>query len=721
MCFRDDVTLRILETGGYDGPSLWHDRPVVWGIVARASAETPDIDRLLVLHLEIEALDRRLDRTRLTPYSLPPIPDRVDAPWMLAWATAGLQRLAGDNVSFFGARELEEAGTSEIVVECGHQQTGLLALRIALQQLNASADANRVRMALELEQAFAKRLAPVSASRRPTAGLACILEAARTREIPITSLDPHGLVRELGHGVYRRRLRHTSTSNTSYLGTLIAQDKHLSLHYLAECGLPVPDTLLARDAGQAVANARQIGFPVVVKPNDEGNSAGLHLDLRNEEEVRAAFEVAAGISRSGTVVVQRFLTERHYRVLVVGDRIVGIAERIAAHVVGDGEHSIRELAEIENRNPRRGTLMSDRLKTIAIDETSERILVKQGFSLDDVPHPGLRLELQRIDDLEAGGEAIIQTGKTHPDNEAIIVSAVRAMELDIAGVDLVATDIEASIWETSGGILEVNRDTGFALIQFPTSEGAIDPGPAVIESLFPPGAPVRVPLVAVTGGSGTGAVTRAIGRLLTALGLVTGVAVGDELLLGDRSLVGIDGAGARGKRRILLHPMVEMAVLEIRPDEIVAEGLAFERCDVAVVTSLSGMAPAGLPEAESVICRVVTPEGVLVVAANAPQAVELARGSGSSLVLYGCADDADTIDWHRADGGRAVWLQSKSGTSELVIDWAEGRLETAPLPGRIEGRGRVVAAGFAAVLALGLPRDAVLQLARDGGTFLQVG
>src|SRR5690606_2965562 len=123
------------------------------------------------------------------------------------------------------------------------------------------------------------------------------------------------------------------------------------------------------------------------------------------------------------------------------------------------------------------------------------------------------------------------------------------------------------------------------------------------------------------------------GRLLTALGPVTGVAVGDELLLGDRGLVGIDGAGARGKRRILLHPMVEMAVLEIRPDEIVAEGLAFERCDVAVVTSLSGMAPAGLPEAESVICRVVTPEGVLVVAANAPQAVELARGSGSSLVL----------------------------------------------------------------------------------------
>lgn len=711
------MALQILELVGFDGPSLWYDRPVVRAIVADSLAGASDNHRLLAFPRLIEALDFRLDRTKLAPYSLPPLPDREEACWRLAWAATGLQRLAGDDVSFFTARELESPGTSEVVVECWHQQTGSLALRMALQSLNSAPADNHDRAALE--EAFLQRLVPVAASRRPTEGLGCILAAAQARGIPITSNDPRGLVRELGHGIYRRRLRHTSTSNTSYIGTLIARDKQLSLHYLAECGLPAPETLLARDAERAVANARQIGYPVVVKPNDEGNSAGLHLDLRDDAEVRAAFAEAARISRSGTVVVQRYLTERHYRVLVVADRIVGIAERIAAHVVGDGHHSVRELAEIENRNPRRGTRKSDRLKVLVVDETTERLLKKQGISLDDAPPAGLRVELQRIDDLETGGEAIMQMGAVHPDNEAIILSAVRAMELDIAGVDLVAADIEASMWETSGGILEVNCDTGFALIQFPTSEGAVDPGPAVIESLFPMEAPVRVPLVAVTGGSETSVMARSIGRLLTAAGHVTGVALGDELFLGDRKLSGIDGAGARGKRRILLHPMVEMAVLEIRPDEIVSEGLAFDRCDVAVVTSLSRAAPAGLPEAESVVCRVVTPEGALVVAANAPEVLELARDSGRAVVLYGCADDVAAIDQHREAGGRAVWVQSKGDAGELVIDRAEGTLETVALPELIKGGGRMVAAAFAAMLALDVPGETVRRLARDCDGFFR--
>ncbi len=711
------MALRIVDEAAFDGPSLWHDRPVVRVVVVGRVAGALDDSRLLAFREAIEALDRRLDRTQLDPRPLPPAPARLDAPWLLAWAAVGLQRLAGDDVGFFAARDLESAGTSEVVVECLHRQTGLQALHIALHSLNFAAVDCRERMAAELVQAFTNRFVPVSASRRPTAELGCILMAARARGIPITSVDPRGLVRELGHGVHRRRLRHTSTSNTSYIGTLIARDKQLSLHYLAECGLPVPETLVAQDADQAVSNARQIGFPVVIKPNDEGNSAGLHLDVRNEDEARAAFAEAARISRSGTVVVQRYLTERHYRVLVVGDRIVGIAERIAAHVVGDGEHSVHELVKAENQNPRRGTRKSDRLKRIVIDETTMRLLEKQGLTLEDVPPKGLLVGLQRIDDLETGGEAIMKTGPVHPDNEKIILSAVRAIELDIAGVDLVAADIGQSIWETSGGILEVNCDTGFALIQFPTSEGAIDPGPAVIESLFPLGAPVRVPLVAVTGDDDRSEVAGLIGRLLTDMGHATGIALQNGLYLGTTRLSGFEGEGVAAKRRMLLNPSVETAVLEIPSDEMVAEGLAFEACDVAVVTGLSGASPEGLPEAESVVCRLVTPEGSIVVTADDPEAVELARSYGRAVVSYGVEANME----RRRSGDRAVWWRETDDGGVLTIEWEGDDPGMVTVASKLGVSGRALAAAVGAVLALGIPRETIWQGMGDAGIAAVVG
>lgn len=707
------MAFRIVQESAYDGPSLWHDRPVVRVIVE--GRLTTGGDELLALGRHLEQLESKVDRTRITPRSLPPLPERLDAPWVLAWMALGLQRLAGDDVTTFSARELEPPDTSEVVVACVHRQTGMLALRIALYALNASAGGNQGRVSDFLDEAFSKRLVPVAASRRPTVELSCILEAARARGIPITSVDPHGAVRELGHGVYRRRLRHTSTSNTSYLGTLISREKHLSLHYLAEFGLPVVKTLVARDAEQAVSAAREIGFPVAIKPNDEGNSAGLYLDVRDEDEVRVAFEAAARTSRSGTVAVQPFLTDRHYRVLVAGDRIVGIAERIAAHVVGDGEHTVRELVEIENRNPRRGTHKSDRLKKIVLDDTSERLLAKQGLTLNDVPPQGLEVQLQRIDDLDTGGEAIIQTGRVHPDNEAIILSAVRAMELDIAGVDLIAEDIGTSIWESSGGILEVNSDTGFSLIQFPTSEGAIDPGPAVIESLFPAGSPVRVPLVAVTGDRDRSAVARLAGRMLAASGQTTGIALQDGLYLGATRLSGFKGVGVAAKRRILLNPAVESAVLEISPDEIVEEGLAFEQCDAAVVTWLSKSAPEELGPAEAVLVRTVAPGGAVVALVEDEAVVTLARRMGRSVLLFGRGDEAEKRMRERNPDDGVVLLDANG---VLEITW-RGETWSGPIGFAAEGCSAGVLAAIGAVVVAGVPVTSVPYVLHAAGVFLQ--
>ena len=696
------MTFAILHEQAYDGPSLWLDRPVV-RIILRSA---PGVSSAEPLHASIEELGSKLSRERFDPLPLPKTPDRLEPPWWLGWGAIGLQRLAGDDVAFFSVRPLEQSDLSDVVVECRHRKTGLLAVRLALQQMLSLTTNARSRF--DLETAFTRQLALVASSRRPDSASGCILAAARARGIPIVSIDPRGRVNELGTGVYRRRLFNTTTSNTSSIGEWISGDKYLSLHYLRECGLPAPETSMARNSERTVELAREIGFPVVVKPIDEGDAAGVHVDLRSDDEVRAAFDDAAATSGSGTVVVQRYLIGKEYRFLVVGGQIVALIHRAPAHVVGDGMHSIRELVEIENRDPRRGKKKSDRLKKIEIDRKLLWMLERQGLGLEDVPIVGAQVPLKPTGHITAGGEAIEMTGAVHPENAEIVVAAARALEVDIAGIDLIAEDIERSIWETSGGIVEVNCGPGFWIHQFPSAGVDIDPGPAVIETLFPMGAPVRVPLVAVTGGHDTGAISRMIGRLLTTAGCTAGIASEDELYLGVTRLGGIDGHGIAGKRRILLNPAVELAVLEITPEEIVEQGLAFDVCDVAVVTSLSSAAPAGLARAESVVCRQVAPDGMLVVPADDREAVEFTRSFNRPIVLYGVARDLAAIQRYREDTDRIVTARSGGeGTVLVEVGLGDGSAEILTLT--LDARPSTVAAAVGAVLALGISVVALRQ------------
>ncbi len=703
--------IEIVQQDVFEGPNLWLDRPVLRVVVHGdlVTASTPD--RAQTVRDQLQHLHDSLDRRKFDPLELSPPPDTLGTAWWLAWTSIGLQRLAGEDVSFFDVRIIDPAHTSEIVIECRNAQTGLLAVRLALRQLNVLRVGEQVNA--ELEDALTKRLAIVAASRRPSVDVGCILDAARARGIPVTSIDPRGRIHELGHGIYRRRLFNTTTSNTSAIGSSIAGDKDLSLHYLREMGLPVPETGVARDAERAVELAREIGFPVVVKPIDEGDAAGVRVDLRNEEEVRAAFAHAAAMSGSSTAVVQRHLVGREYRFLVIGGQIVGMVARVPAHVMGDGHHTVRELVELENDRPARGTRKRDRLKTIEIGEKALSMLERQGLALDDIPSEGRWVQLNATGHITAGGEAIEMTAAVHPENAEIVIAAARALEVDIAGIDLIAEDIERSIWETSGGIVEVNCGPGFWIHQFPSAGMDVDPGPAVIATLFPVGAPVRIPLVAVTGGGDTEKISRLIGRFLTVAGYAPGIAIGGELYLGDTRLGGIDGRGIAGKRRMLLNPAVEMAVLEITPEEIVEQGLAFDICDVAVVTSLSDATVPGLPPAESVVCRQVAPGGVILVPAHAPEMVEFARGFERPLVMYGTDWDAATIQHLRREGDRTVTAgEIVDGAVRLEIQWGSRPAELLRLVA--DAAPATIAAAVAVILALGVPDDRLRQAPPDG-------
>src|SRR6187401_924913 len=177
-----------------------------------------------------------------------------------------------------------------------------------------------------------------------------LIDEAVSHDIPFFQLDRHSIVK-FGHGVHQQRIRATMTSLTSAIGVDVASDKSLTNRLLDSAGLPVPRADVVDTEDGAAAVAKRLGFPLVVKPLDGNHGRGVHLDLRSEDEVAAAFPAAEAEARRGWVLVETYVAGNDYRVLVVGGKMVAIAERVPAHVVGDGAHTVAQLVELTNADP----------------------------------------------------------------------------------------------------------------------------------------------------------------------------------------------------------------------------------------------------------------------------------------------------------------------------------------------------------------------------------
>ena len=283
------------------------------------------------------------------------------------------------------------------------------------------------------------------------------------------------------------------TSMTSALAVDIAGDKKMTNQLLASAGLPVPRSEVVRSEDEAVAAAKRIGFPVVTKPLDGNHGRGVGLDLRTERAVRTGFRRALKEARRGHVVVESFVTGDDYRVLVIGGRMVAIAERVPAHVIGDGRHSVRWLVDKANQDPRRGIGHEKVLTRIKIDEAAEELVKKQGFGLDDVPPKGATVLLAATGNMSTGGISIDRTWEAHEDNVEIAEEAARVVGLDVAGIDFLAPDITQPVRETGGAIVEVNAAPGFRMHTHPTEGEPQYVAKYVVDGLFPPGTPVADP------------------------------------------------------------------------------------------------------------------------------------------------------------------------------------------------------------------------------------
>ena len=604
-----------------------------------------------------------------------------------------LQRTAGHEMTRGKTRSTGERGVYNVIYGFLDETVATLAGRLAVKLVNylvsvVDAEDDTPGRA-QVDTAFdfaAEHEAFLRTSQRVAFGPStqAILEEAISRDIPWQRLNSGSLV-QLGHGKLQQRIRATMTSMTGSLAVDIASDKELTNRLLAAAGLPVPTSEVVRTADDAVRMARRIGYPVVLKPLDGNHGRGVAINLNSEDEVRAAFVEAYDQSRRGYVLVESFITGKDYRVLVIGGNMVAIAERVPAHVIGDGHRSVAELVELTNADPRRGVGHEKVLTRIEVTDAAVELVRAQGFELDGVPPRGEMVKLALTGNMSTGGISIDRTFEAHPDNVDIAEEAARVVGLDIAGIDFLCPDITQPVRETGGAICEVNAAPGFRMHTHPTIGEPQFVAKPVVDLMFPPGAASRIPIVAVTGTNGKTTTSRMIAHIFKGIGKKVGMTSTDGVVIDDRLVIRSDASGPRSARMVLQNPRVDFAVFEVARGGILREGLGYTRNDVAVVLNVApdhlGLRGINsveqLAKVKQVIVEAVPKYGAAVLNADDELVAAMRRACSGEIVWFSIKPNNRMIADHCRRGGKAIILEKGELGDQLVLVHGRRRMPLA--------------------------------------------
>lgn len=574
-----------------------------------------------------------------------------------------LQTLAGMDTGYGRTRETTREGVYNVVFSYIEEDAGRYAARAAVKLFEDLAEGLP---AEEIKQAIVgdvQRLREIREDVRFGPSTGAIVQEAETRDIPHIRLNTQSLV-QLGYGVNQQRIQATVTGRTNMIAVDLASDKDATKNLLGSMGVPVPRGYKIVDEDEIEATVEKLGFPVAVKPLDANHGKGITVGLKTLEEVRAAFPLAKKYSRR--VIIEQSLTGQDFRALVINNRLVAVAERIPAHVVGDGEHTVRELIEITNRDPRRGYGHENVLTLIDLDAQTESLLGARGLTPDTVPAAGDVLHLKTTANISTGGTAIDRTDDVHPFNVSLFERIARIIGLDVAGIDVVAPDITTPLTENGGGIIEVNAAPGFRMHLAPSDGIGRNVAEHVIDMLFPPGTPSRIPVIAVTGTNGKTTTTRLIAHVVKNSGLNVGFTTTEGIYIGNSLIQPGDNTGPVSAQLVLKDPTVEIAVLETARGGIIRAGLGFDRCDIGVVMNVT-VDHLGLKDIETiedmarvkaVVPRAVGRNGYAVLNADDELVFAMGADTPGHVALFSMEEANPHIVEHTQEGGIACVFEN---------------------------------------------------------------
>jgi cyanophycin synthetase len=644
--------MKLTRVRALRGPNLWSRSTAIEAIVVCERDE-----------LDIRSVPGLLDRLRLALPEPGAIPasgaGSVSLAHVLEAVTLHLQRQAGCPVLFSRTVSTVEPGAFQVVVEYREEAVGRLALESALRICEAALAASPIDC-----RDIVARLRDLDEDQRLGPSTGAIVDAAVLRGIPYRRLTEGSLV-QFGWGSRQRRIQAAELDQTSAIAESIAQDKDLTKSLLASAGIPVPRGRPVEDAEDAWAAAQEVGGPVVVKPRHGNQGKGVTVNIAARDDVLKAWAVAREFGSD--VIVESCLSGFDFRLLVVGNRLVAAARRDPPLVFGDGQHTIRELVDRVNKDPRRGDGHATSLTRIRLDEIALARLAAQGLTPDSVPGPGVRIVLRNNANLSTGGSATDVTDEVHPEVAARAVAAARIVGLDICGADLVCNTVAEPLESQGGGFVEVNAAPGLRMHLSPSFGSGRPVGQAIVDNLFPDGGNGRIPVVAVSGTNGKTTTVRLVAHLAAGAGHRVGMTNSDGVYIGAQRIDTGDCSGPRSARSVLMHPDVDFAVFETARGGILREGLAFDRCDVAVVTNIGEGDHLGLNyittvEDLAVVKRVivenVSPTGFAVLNAADPIVASMASRCPGSVIFFAADSANPTLSSHRAQGGRVVFTDN---------------------------------------------------------------
>jgi cyanophycin synthetase len=646
-----------------------------------------------------------------------------------------LQNIAGEAVTFGKTRSAGLPGVYSVVYEYAQRDEGIAAGELGLHLLcsllpEAIRPADTVPEGWKWPEArdqfirFAQRraLGPSTAS---------LVRAAEQHRIPWLRLNDQSLV-QLGHGKYQQRIQATVTGRTPHIAVELASDKEETNKILATLGLPVPKQELVDSPSQATRAAHRIGFPVVTKPYNGNHGRGISIRLTTDEEVTQGFQMAREHSRS--VIVETFLEGDDHRLLVVNGELVAATRRTPGHVVGDGTHSIVQLVEIVNQDSRRGVGHEKVLTRLELDAQAQKMLERAELTAESIPVSGQVVYLRSTANLSTGGTATDVTDIIHPDNREMAERAVRAIGLDVGGVDFLTKNIAESYRKIGGGICEVNAAPGFRMHVAPSEGTPRDVAGPVIAMLFPPGAASRVPIAAVTGTNGKTTTARMLAHIAKMGGLTPGLTTTDGVYINGQRTVQGDMTGPISARMVLADPQIDIAVLETARGGLLRAGMGVNEVNVGAVLNvqadhlgLKGIDTLEqLAEVKRVVVEVATDCAVLN--ADDPLVLKMAGYTEAKNICYVTVNPHHTlVREHIRAGGRACALEAGVNGQMIALYDRGGQIPllwTHLIPATLEGRAthNVQNAMFAAAMAfaLGIKLDAIRQGLRTfDSTFFQ--